>query len=654
MATSDRDASVARIDARNIGGITETTVELHSGINVLVGRNATNRTSFLKALMASLGSATTTLKRDATEGTATLSLGGQCHERTLRRRDGTVVAEGEPYLDDPEVADLYAFLLEDNEARRAIEAGDDLREIIMRPVDTAEIEAEIDRLTAERDRIDDELGDLEAVESKLPTLEARRTELTRKIETTKSKLDEVNARIEEANVSVTESRERNDSFEAKLSQLRDTRHDLEQLRDDLDVERDSLDALRKEKDEITDRLGSLTDEHFEGTDVIADRIARLREHKRELDAEVSDLQSIIRFNRKMLDALDEELFEAIGDTADTDTRSGERDITDQLLDDPGQTVCWTCGSRVGPGAIESTVEQLEALKQRKLNRRSDVESDLEDEKERRERVESKRRTATELRDRKARIETETDQRRARIETLEDRRNELLEAIERLESEVEQLRNDDPNDVLDLHKDANRLELELEQLERERDDVESEIREIRTHLADREQLQEHRERVQSELIEQRTKIEQLETDAIETYNEQMETVLDVLGYDNIERIWIERIVGDRPDDGRTTDTTAFELHVVRSGDDGVYEDTVAHLSESEREVTGLVFALAGYLVHDVHEQVPFVLLDSLEAIDSERIARLLEYFSQYAEFLVVALLPADARALESPHRRIETI
>ncbi len=52
----------------------------------------------------------------------------------------------------------------------------------------------------------------------------------------------------------------------------------------------------------------------------------------------------------------------------------------------------------------------------------------------------------------------------------------------------------------------------------------------------------------------------------------------------------------------------------------YEDTLRHLSESEREVTGFVFALAGYLVHDVHEQVPFMLLDSLEAIDSDRIAR----------------------------------
>lgn len=41
--------------------------------------------------------------------------------------------------------------------------------------------------------------------------------------------------------------------------------------------------------------------------------------------------------------------------------------------------------------------------------------------------------------------------------------------------------------------------------------------------------------------------------------------------------------------------------------------MAHLSENEREVVGLVFALSGYLVHDVHEQCPFILLDLLEAL-----------------------------------------
>jgi len=81
-------------------------------------------------------------------------------------------------------------------------------------------------------------------------------------------------------------------------------------------------------------------------------------------------------------------------------------------------------------------------------------------------------------------------------------------------------------------------------------------------------------------------------------------------------------------------TRFDLHIVRSSPDGTaYEDTVDHLSESEREVTGLVFALAGYLVHDVHETVPFILLDSLEAIDSDRIARVVDYFRTHADYLV---------------------
>ena len=100
---------------------------------------------------------------------------------------------------------------------------------------------------------------------------------------------------------------------------------------------------------------------------------------------------------------------------------------------------------------------------------------------------------------------------------------------------------------------------------------------------------------------------------------------------------------------------FDLHVIRSIEEGTtYEDSVAHLSESEREVTGLVFALAGYLVHDLHESLPFVVIDSLEALDSDRIAALVEYFGEYAEYLIVALLPEDAAALGDEYQRVTNI
>ena len=86
----------------------------------------------------------------------------------------------------------------------------------------------------------------------------------------------------------------------------------------------------------------------------------------------------------------------------------------------------------------------------------------------------------------------------------------------------------------------------------------------------------------------------------------------------------------------------------------YEDAITNLSESEREVTGLIFALAGYLAHEVYETVPFMLLDSLEAIDSDRISRLVDYFAGYSDFLVVALLTEDAQALSDSHNRITEI
>ncbi|MEF8882677.1 MAG: chromosome segregation protein SMC, partial [Halapricum sp.] len=77
----------------------------------------------------------------------------------------------------------------------------------------------------------------------------------------------------------------------------------------------------------------------------------------------------------------------------------------------------------------------------------------------------------------------------------------------------------------------------------------------------------------------------------------------------------------------------------------------NLSESERELIGLVFALAGYLTHEVYETVPFILVDSLEAIDSERIAKLVDHFSEHAAVLLVALLPEDARAVDDRHDRV---
>ena len=210
-------------------------------------------------------------------------------------------------------------------------------------------------------------------------------------------------------------------------------------------------------------------------------------------------------------------------------------------------------------------------------------------------------------------------------------------------------------MLDLHKQASRLEFELGRLEREREEISTEIESVEADLTEREELEAEREQVEVDLTDLRGRIERIETQAIAEFNDHIETVLELLDYANIERIWLERRETETREGRRTVTKTVFDLHVIRSTDSGTtYEDTVSHLSESEREVTGLVFALAGYLAHDLYESMPFVLLDSLETIDSDRIAALVDYFEEYADHVVVALLPEDAAALDDDHERITEI
>src|SRR5699024_7901451 len=119
--------------------------------------------------------------------------------------------------------------------------------------------------------------------------------------------------------------------------------------------------------------------------------------------------------------------------------------------------------------------------------------------------------------------------------------------------------------------------------------------------------------------------------------------------------IERPEREVREGRRKVQRSIFDLHVIRStGEGAAYEDTVEHLSASEREVTGLLFALAGYLVHDLYEALPFIVVDSLEALDPERIAALIGYFEEYVEHLVVALLPEDAAELNDGYQRVTNI
>ncbi|VTT85792.1 DNA double-strand break repair Rad50 ATPase [Halorubrum sp. DM2] len=632
-----------QVDVRNIGGIDEASVTLSDGVSILTGRNATNRTSFLQALMAGLGSRQSSLKGDAEEGTVTITLDDETYTRTLQRRGDSVAFGGDPYLDDPELADLFAFLLEDNEARRAVARGDDLREIIMRPIDTDAIDAEIRECQRERDELASEIETLDSLERDLTDLEADRREKVEELEAAQEELESVREELDDLDAGVEESRTRKQEMEEAFQRVRDARSALDDLQFDLETERSTLAELKSEREELRETVEE-AEEPDENLDRLAGRIDELRRRKRSLDDDVSELGSVIGFNEDMVD----------GSGIDIGEETSEDDPTDALTAGD-QTVCWTCGSEVEGEQIESTLDRLRELRSDKLDERNEIRAEIQELTDRQSSIREARREIERAEDRLDAVGTEIESTESRIADLEERVESKQTEIEELEEEAESIDVDGYDEALELHREANGIELRIERIEAEIDEIEAEIEERESAIERREELEAEREEIADRLTELRTRVDRIEENAVEEFNEHMETVLDILDYENLDRIWIERRETRVREGRRKVTRTRFDLHIVRSSPDGTaYEDTVDHLSESEREVTGLVFALAGYLVHDVHETVPFVLLDSLEAIDSDRIARVVDYFRTHADHLVAALLPEDAAALSEEYTYVENI
>jgi DNA repair exonuclease SbcCD ATPase subunit len=632
----------ATFAVRNIGGISRTEVEIPPGVTVLTGKNATNRTSFLQSIRAALGSTAATLKGDAESGHVTMELEGETYERVLERVGDDVTFTGTAYLDDAAVADQFAFLLETNEARQSVARGDDLREQIMEPVDTTAIRADIQRLEREKAELDEEISAIEDRKRDLPELEQQREAIREEITTKRETLAQKEAEIDD--IDVEKHREDRTDFEETLTELRETRAELESVRADITSQSESLRSLRDERADIEAELADLPDEPAAERAALDEEIQSLRDRRQSLDATISELQSIIQYNQ---DRLDEES-PGLLLREETPTEA----VTDRLTTAAeSSVVCWTCGSTVGREQIATTIQQLRNLREERVSELEAVKSALTESKSDKESLERTQRRRTELEEKLADIDSEQNRRESQIASLKTRREALTDDIAELEERVESLESEEFEAVLSMHREANQLEFELDSLESELESVTAEIEEIEAALQRAEELCEQRTALTEELTEKRTEIKQIEADAVAQFNEHMSSILDILQYRNVERIWIERRhVGDG-----AVDSSTFELHVVRSTENGAaYEDTIDHLSESEREVTGLIFALAGYLVHDLHETVPFMLLDSLEAIDADRIAKLVEYLADYAPYLVVALLPEDAQALDESYTRIRSI
>ena len=668
------DDTTADLTVKSIGGIDTCSITMQKGTTLLTGQNATNRTSLLTALNGVLGGTQATVNSDEDTGQVELVLNTDTESHTYSRTysrtaAGTTTKHADTLSDDAELVDTFVTLLETNDARQAVQTNSAVRDVLMRPVDTNAIERELGEKKRERNALQSELKEIEQLIDREPELVEQRERYTTELEEIRSEINELETEVEqyEADAEMAEEAEH---LLAELEQQRETTRDIETDIERYENERETL--ANKEREligEIIDLYEKITGESVgvavEDIDTVSETInldaitdeeriseletekTQLRERKSQLTETIEGLQRIISFNKSTLSDTDS-LPGIEPDT--TDTTQTAADLTAQLnpsAADTDQIKCWTCGSVVGTDVVTARTSELTEFVSDRRDDRADAESRLEEIRTELARIRDTEREREQLTKELDATRSKQNRVESRIEDAAETLDVEREKLHDLQTQVEETEDLRESDILDVYEDLNKLEYKRGQIETSLDDVDEKLNETESAREQRDTIEETIEDLREDIESLRTRIADIERDIVEEFNRQMSHLLDLLAYENITRVWIERKV---PDTG--SQTSEFELHVVRESDGGgAYEDTIDHLSESEREVIGIVVAFAGYLVHDVADEVPFLIIDSVEAFDANRLVDLVEYISDATEFCTVALLPEDAAAFSDDYDRV---
>lgn len=665
------DAATVEVD--NIGGIDHCDLSLTSGVTLLTGQNATNRTSFLQALNGVLGGDMVTLRSECDSGEVQLSTNGETFHIQLKQGSSGIIVDGTPVTESADFIDRFVTLTRSNPIRQTVLNEGELRDLLIGPGEVriqeqkkslkqkreniqqqiVDTEQELEATKEEVDDLHESEDELQELRDKYSTVQTRLASIQDEIddveETIEDSPDLSNSNLQRIINELNESNEKLDKLEQQRNQqqarLQQKQAQYEDLQSDLENVESDIQELNQELDSI------------ETADTQIDsRIDSLQTRRANLQEQVNALAGIIDFNRTQLTTDIEEL-------SDIERERGPL----SELDPQSQTIeCWTCGSQVERSDIKERIATLDTLEDELWDELDSVTDELEHLRERREAISTKQNRDTELRNRRDQIEKRIAVLKEEIEDHEDTIDELDESISTLEADLVQLEKQlettegsTKETVLNAHARKSELERNRGQLEQQRTELESQIERLEADLQRRDgliseqkdiestltDLREQEEQLRSEIAECKNQLNRLERDTVEQFNQHMDAILERLNFENIARIRLERYTHDSHE-------SSFELKIARTSETGtVYEDTIQTLSESERETIGLVVALAGYLVHGVSSEAPFILLDAVEPIDGDRINSLIEYFSQYSKYLIAAVLPEDEQVLADEYTRI---
>lgn len=650
------DSNNLVLEVENVGGIEADVVEISPGITALSGENTTNRTSLMNSMMAALGSDEVQIRTGADGGYVCLEYDGDVYRREVEPTETGSVWSGEGVADNIRKMQLFSFLLRENDLRDAVMKNEGLYDLVMEPVDTQEIESEIEELKQRRSRIEEREEGLKDKRNKIQ-------ELKQEIETKKSEKEDFEQKLSDVESEIDEIDEQ-DTQNDKLEESRDLNSQIKDLSDKASKIEDEIEVLEERLSNREEELEELKSTDFEDPDELREEVSELKSDISDIEDEISDLESDKRkltpfrtFLSQLTgdDTSPSEINRVFGKYTDEVQESNEQnsDPTAALLADSDSTQCILCGGDVEAdhyqqlnskvhsaiSEITSKIEELSEEADSLRDKKKDMEEAIADIRQNQGRIDDLESEMTE-------IESDIQSKRDELEDVTDQKESVEQELDDIQDEVVEDTEDKTSELRELEREKTQLEIDIEDAAKTIESNEEKISELKSEIDEIEaEVEEAKPEIKTQLEELRGKVEAIESAIVEEFNSTMEEIIDRLGYDKIERVWIERKVKEVKEGRSKREKTFFDLNIARNVDGVTTNEVIDNLSESEQTVTSLVFAFSGYLVHDVDDEFPIMMLDSVEMIDAQRLESLLDYMGDRVEYLVTTTLPEDTEVMD---------
>jgi chromosome segregation ATPase len=588
-----------QLDIKNIGGIYEATAQLENGVNIVQASNFTGKSSFISALQVVMGTtnlfdSTHPLTEGQNSGFVQFSAGEMSHEVTLERSPANeILREGSPVLESDEdqtCARLFAFLDENNPIRSRVREQRDLTDVLQAPLDIEDIDGQIATLRRKRESKEEKLTTAQRAKENIPAVTDAIASLEEELESLRQKQKEFEAKVSDA---TTDNGSLSDELASRRSEASKLERRISQLQTKISETEEQLTEKRTEKEEL-----DIPDQPEPNAEV-EDKEKRIDEIK----LQVNLLEDLYQANQRVIEEGELSLVTAV-----------DRSIVQDKFD------CWLCGESTTTETVKTRLEALQDKVESLQEEQSTLESEIEKIEKRRRKFQEKKRKSVEIEEEIGDLVAQRDDAERDLTEAKERKSEVEEHITELESELERAETELSEKLTETKSEIKIKEQEIEtqqdrlrELKNKREDIKSLNKEIDSIDAEIETLKNRKESKQRELKSE--------------FDSAMATAIDHFapGFDGA-RLDIKT--------NKQNEIESFDLIVARDG----RETTIDTLSEAEREIVGIIIAIAGYRTFDVSDRVPLILLDGVTQLAVDNLRLLCEHLSEDTEMLVTTAYP----------------